>query len=57
MQDHGKEIVEMKAVEEQRRVRNHSTRDICFNGSNKYAHGSYGNVCVCLFCVLLAAEM
>ena len=36
MQDHGKEIVEMKAVEEKRRVRNHPTRDFCFHGSNKY---------------------
>ena len=29
MQDHGKEIAEKKAVEEQRRVRNQHTRDVC----------------------------
>ena len=57
MQDHGKEIVEMKAVEEQRRVRNHPTRTVCFYGSNKYTNGSIENFCVGLFCVLLAAEM
>ena len=43
MQDHGKEIVEMKAVEEQQRVRNQRTRDVCFHGSNKYTKGSHGN--------------
>ena len=37
MQDHGKEMVEMKAVEELRRVRNQPT-----NGSNKYTNGSHG---------------
>ena len=43
MQDHGKEIVEMKAVEVQRRVVNHPTRDVCFHGSNKYTNGSNDN--------------
>ena len=57
MQDHGKEMVEMKAVGEQRRVRNHPTTDVCFHGSNKYTNGSHGKFSVCLFCVLLAAEM
>ena len=33
----------MKAVEEQRRVRNQPTRDFCFYGSNKYRNGSHGN--------------
>jgi len=41
MQDHGKEMVEMKAVEEQRRVRNQPTRDVCFHGSNTYTNGSH----------------
>ena len=42
MQDHGKEMVKMKAVEGQRRVRNQPTRDVCFHGSNKYTNGSHG---------------
>ena len=29
----------MKGVEEKRRVRNNSTRDVCFHGSNKYTKG------------------
>ena len=53
MKDHGKEIVEMKAVEEQRRVRKHPLIDVCFHGSNKYTNGSHGTFCV----RLLAAEM
>jgi hypothetical protein len=57
MQERGKETVEMKAVEEQRRVRNQPTRDVCFHGSNKYTNGSHGKFCVSLFCVLLAAKM
>ena len=57
MQDHGKEIVDMKAVEEKRRVRNQHTRDVSFHGSNKYTKGSHGKFSVSLFCVLLAAEM
>ena len=57
MQERGKETVEMKAVEEQRRVRNQPTRDVCFHGSNKYTNGSHGKLCVSLFCVLLAAKM
>ena len=57
MQDREKEMVEIKAVEEQRRVGNLPTRDVCFHGSNEYTNGSNRKFCVCLFCVLLAAEM
>ena len=57
MQDHGKKMVEMKAVEAQRRVRNHPTRDVCFHVSNKYTNGSHRKFSFCLFCVLLAAEI
>jgi hypothetical protein len=56
MQDHEKEMVKMKAVEGQRRVRNQPNRDVCFHGSNKYTNGSHEGVFVCLFCALLAAE-
>ena len=31
----------MKALEEQRRVGNQPTRDVCFLGSNKYTNGSH----------------
>ena len=55
MQDQWKYSVEMKAVEEQRRVRNHPTRDVCFHDSNEYKNGSHGKFCV--FVCLLAAEM
>ena len=41
MQDHEKEMVKMKAVEGQRRVRNQPIRDFCFRGSNKYTNGSH----------------
>ena len=49
MKDHGKEIVEMKAVEEQKILRNHPTRDLCFHGSNKYTNGCHGKFCVVYF--------
>ena len=42
MQDHGKEMVKMKAVEGQRRVRNQPTRDVCFHGFNKHTNTSHG---------------
>ena len=42
MKDHGKEMVEIKAVEEQSRVRNQPTIGVCFHGSNKYTNGSHG---------------
>ena len=57
MQDHGKEMVKMKAVGGQRRVGNQPTRDVCFFGSNKYTNGSRGTFFVCLFSVLLVAQM
>ena len=41
MQDHGKDMVEMKAVEEQRKVRNEPTRYVCFHDSNKYTKSSH----------------
>ena len=31
----------MKAVEEQRKVRNQPTRDVCFHGFNKYTNGCH----------------
>ena len=43
-QDHGKEIVEMKAVEGQRSLRNEYTRDVCFHRFNKYTNGSHGKI-------------
>ena len=55
MQYHGKDIVGIKAVEEQIRLGNQPTRDVCFHGSNRYTNGSHGKLS--LFGVLLAAEM
>ena len=53
MQEHGKEMVERKAVEggkmEQTRVRNQPTRDMCFHGSNKYTNGSHGTFLLVYF--------
>ena len=56
MQDHGKEIVEMKAVEEQRRVRHQRTRYVCSMALISIQMAAMENCCL-LFCVLLAAEM
>ena len=56
MQDHGKEIAEMKAVEEQRRVRNQRTRDVCSMAPINIQIAAMEIFCL-LFCVLLAAEM
>ena len=56
MQDHGKEMVEMKDVEEQRRVRNQPTRNVCFHGSNKYTNGSHGKFWV-YFILLLKCDI
>ena len=53
MQERGKETVEMKAVEEQRRVRNQPTRDVCFHGLNKYTNGSHGTVYFVYFVLYL----
>ena len=56
MQDHGTEIVEMKAVEEQRRVRNQRTRYVCSTAPINIQMAAMENFWS-LFCVLLAAEM
>ena len=55
----GKEIVEMKAMEEGNMKNNikKSTIVVCFHGSHEYTNGSHGTFWVSSFCVLLAAEM
>ena len=56
MQDHGKEIAEKKAVEEQRRVGNQCTRDVCSIAPINIQMAAMENFGL-LFFVLLAAEM
>ena len=56
MQDHGKEIEKMKAVEEKRRVRNQCARDVCSMAPIIIQMAAIEYFCL-LFCVLLSAEM
>ena len=53
MQDHGKEIAEMKSVEEQRRVRNQPTSNVCSMAPINIQMAAMDF----FVCVLLASEM